>query len=76
MFIVFFFFFTVVYNDSIYVFGGYNGILDQHFNDFYAFDPKTNSWNLIKPHGKPPSARRRQACVVIGKKMFLFGGTR
>ncbi|XP_055836798.1 kelch domain-containing protein 3 [Episyrphus balteatus] len=64
-----------IYNGLIYVFGGYNGLLDQHFNDLYTFDIKTNLWNLVKPRGKAPSARRRQVCLVKGNRMFLFGGT-
>jgi N-acetylneuraminic acid mutarotase len=66
---------TVVYNSMIYIFGGYNGILDSHFNDLYYFDPIQNIWHLTKPNGTAPHARRRQTCLVIGKKMFLFGGT-
>jgi hypothetical protein len=34
-----------------------------------------NEWQLLKPLGKPPSRRRRQTCVVVGDKVFLFGGT-
>lgn len=64
-----------IYNNLIYVFGGYNGLLDQHFNDLYTFDPKANCWNLIKPHGKPPTPRRRQVGIVKGSRLFLFGGT-
>lgn len=64
-----------IYNGLIHIFGGYNGILEQHFNDFYTFDPKSNCWNLIKPFGQPPTARRRQVCIVKDKRMFLFGGT-
>lgn len=64
-----------IYHELIYVFGGYNGLLDQHFNDMHCFDPKTNRWSLVKTKGKMPSARRRQACLVKGTKMFLFGGT-
>jgi N-acetylneuraminic acid mutarotase len=64
-----------VFNSMIYVFGGYNGILDTHFNDLYCFDPVQNKWELAKPSGTPPNVRRRQTCLVIGKKMFLFGGT-
>ncbi|XP_017477425.1 PREDICTED: kelch domain-containing protein 3 [Rhagoletis zephyria] len=64
-----------IYNGLIYIFGGYNGLLDQHFNDFYTFDPKSNCWNLIKPFGRPPTARRRQVCIVKDTHMFLFGGT-
>lgn len=68
--------FVVIFNNLIYVFGGYNGLLDQHFNDLYTFDPKVNQWNLVKPHGKPPTPRRRQVGIVKGSRLFLFGGTR
>ncbi|XP_030379049.1 kelch domain-containing protein 3 [Scaptodrosophila lebanonensis] len=64
-----------VYNKLIFVFGGYNGLLDQHFNDLYTFDPRTKIWNLIRPNGKAPTARRRQCAIVMGTRMFLFGGT-
>ncbi|XP_034652342.1 kelch domain-containing protein 3 [Drosophila subobscura] len=64
-----------VYNKLIYVFGGYNGLLDQHFNDLYTFDPRSKLWNLIRANGKAPTARRRQCAIVIGTQMFLFGGT-
>lgn len=67
--------FTVVYNDLIYIFGGYNGLLDLHFNDLHCFDPASNVWHLVETRGTSPKARRRQSCIVIGKKMFLFGGT-
>ncbi|XP_068159477.1 kelch domain-containing protein 3 [Drosophila tropicalis] len=64
-----------VYNKLIFVFGGYNGLLDQHFNDLYTFDPMTKLWNLIRANGQAPTARRRQCALVTGSKMFLFGGT-
>lgn len=65
-----------VYNNLIYIFGGYNGNLDQHFNDMYCFDPKHNLWSRVMTKGKTPKARRRQVCLVIGMRMYLFGGTR
>jgi len=34
-----------------------------------------NEWKLVKPLGKPPTKRRRQVCLVVGDKVFLFGGT-
>ena len=30
---------AVEYNGCLYVFGGYNGLLDTHFSDLYKFDP-------------------------------------
>jgi len=41
----------------------------------YTFDPRTKLWNLIRANGKAPTARRRQCAIVMGTKMFLFGGT-
>ncbi|EDX15315.1 GD17746 [Drosophila simulans] len=57
------------------VFGGYNGLLDHQFNDLYTFASRTKLWNLIRANGKAPTARRRQCAIVIGTRMFLFGGT-
>ena len=34
-----------------------------------------NEWKLMTPQGKCPSKRRRQSCLVVGDKVFLFGGT-
>jgi hypothetical protein len=34
-----------------------------------------NEWKLVKPVGKPPTKRRRQVCLVVEDKVFLFGGT-
>lgn len=100
-----------VYNNLLYVFGGYNGtslyctlkmyfsrqilskmeinskiieninwqhtgIIDQHFNDLYCFEPKLNTWSRVITKGNVPRARRRQVCLVVGKRLFLFGGTR
>lgn len=59
----------------MWVFGGFNGILDLHFNDLHCFDPIRNIWQNIETHGTKPKIRRRQSCVVIGSKMYLFGGT-
>ncbi|XP_021921370.1 kelch domain-containing protein 3 isoform X2 [Zootermopsis nevadensis] len=64
-----------VYKGNLYIFGGYNGLHDEHFNDLYRFSSEHNEWQLLKPLGKPPSKRRRQACLLVGDKVFLFGGT-
>ncbi|EDW56407.1 GM16906 [Drosophila sechellia] len=57
------------------VFGGYNGLLDQQFNDLYTFDSRTKLWNLIRANGKAATAQRGQCAIVIGTRMFLFGFT-
>lgn len=67
---------AVVYDDKLYIFGGYNNLLGRHFNDFYQFDPMTLIWRQVRVHGLAgPIPRRRQCCLVIGHQMFLYGGT-
>ena len=34
-----------------------------------------NEWKLVQPLGKAPTKRRRQVCLVVGDKVFVFGGT-
>lgn len=65
-----------VYHNLLYIFGGYNGITDQHFNDLYCFDPDKNRWCSVTTRGAVPKPRRRQVCLVIDKRLYLFGGTR
>lgn len=60
----------------MYIFGGYNPLKEQHYNDLYEFDPQTNNWKQLHPLGEGPCRRRRQACVVVGDRVYLFGGTR
>lgn len=64
-----------VYEGHLYIFGGYNGLCNVHFNDLYRFSPVHNKWHQLEPLGRPPSKRRRQACLVVEDKVFLFGGT-
>ena len=68
---------SFVYNNDIYIFGGYNGVERIHFNDLYKFNPQSNLWTKIITKGKhKPCPRRRQCCCVVGDKLYLFGGTR
>ncbi|GLV40018.1 uncharacterized protein CBL_10914 [Carabus blaptoides fortunei] len=64
-----------VHKQFMYIFGGYNGNMDRHFNDLYRYDPIKQVWNLINTIGKRPCERRRQSCIVVGDRMYLFGGT-
>nr|XP_023015220.1 kelch domain-containing protein 3-like [Leptinotarsa decemlineata] len=66
---------SFVYNDKMYIFGGYNSLRERHYNHMYEFDPKTMVWRKLHFEGEIPSERRRQACVVVGDRLFLFGGT-
>lgn len=64
------------YKDQLFIFGGFNGNLDRHFNDVYCYNVDRNQWNLVKTHGTGPKPRRRQVCLVVGSRLFLFGGSR
>lgn len=64
-----------LYQEKLYIFGGYNGIHDVHFADMYRFDPQTNHWSIVKVQGVGPCPRRRQCCCLIDHRVFLFGGT-
>ncbi|CAF3558194.1 unnamed protein product [Adineta steineri] len=64
------------HNGKLYIFGGYNNVIDTHFNDLHEFNPLTSLWRRIKPHGIiNPVPRRRQCCLVIDHRMYMFGGT-
>ncbi|CAF2252329.1 unnamed protein product [Rotaria magnacalcarata] len=64
------------HHGKLYIFGGYNNVMSLHFNDLYEFNPLTLLWHRIKPHGIPnPVPRRRQCCLVIDDRMYMFGGT-
>jgi len=62
-------------DDTLLIFGGYNGTDNAHKSDLWQLDPTTFSWKQIKPRGKGPEPRRRQALCQVGTKLFLFGGT-
>jgi N-acetylneuraminic acid mutarotase len=50
--------------------------MDLHFNDLHEYNPLTSVWRRIKTHGiSNPVARRRQCCLVIDHRMYMFGGT-
>ncbi|XP_018336196.1 kelch domain-containing protein 3 [Agrilus planipennis] len=64
-----------VHNNKMYIFGGYNALFVEHYNDMFEFNPVTLEWKMMNPLGKAPCNRRRQACIVSGDRLFLFGGT-
>uniref|UniRef100_A0AAF5PSP2 Kelch domain-containing protein family protein n=1 Tax=Wuchereria bancrofti TaxID=6293 RepID=A0AAF5PSP2_WUCBA len=64
-----------VRNNKMYIFGGYLGTENRHLNELHEFDPATSCWRRLKPFGTGPSPRRRQCVVVVGERVFLFGGT-
>lgn len=69
-------FLLVAYSGKLYIFAGYNNVLGYHFNDLHEFDPLTSTWRRVRTSGiSNPVPRRRQCCLVITDRMYMFGGT-
>ncbi|KAL3266083.1 hypothetical protein HHI36_010269 [Cryptolaemus montrouzieri] len=64
-----------VHDGNMYIFGGYNALQGKHFNDLFEFSPSKLEWRKITTFGEVPCERRRQSCVLVGNRVFLFGGT-
>ncbi|XP_033754886.1 kelch domain-containing protein 4-like [Pecten maximus] len=62
----------------IIVFGGFHdNIRDyKYYNDVYAFDLETYSWNKLEPSGAPPAPR--SGCIMAAipdqTKVIIYGG--
>uniref|UniRef100_A0A915IZ08 Signal recognition particle subunit SRP68 n=1 Tax=Romanomermis culicivorax TaxID=13658 RepID=A0A915IZ08_ROMCU len=63
------------YNDELYIFGGFNGNSKEHFNDLFKYDAHSKKWVKMLAGGLSPRPRRRQCCVPVADRVFLFGGT-
>ncbi|XP_039253486.2 kelch domain-containing protein 3-like [Styela clava] len=64
-----------IHEDSIYIFGGFNSKLNEHYNDLWKFDMKSGLWKEISVHGVGPCPRRRHCCCYKDNKAYIFGGT-
>ncbi|UJR20321.1 hypothetical protein I4U23_023452 [Adineta vaga] len=64
------------YDGKLYIFAGYNDVVGLHYNDLHEFNPITSVWRRVKTYGIPtPIPRRRQCCLAIDHRMYMFGGT-
>ena len=66
----------VHYQSRIYVFGGFSDT--GCFNHMFSMDVSgsgTHEWETIPQQGSTPSPRHGHSAVVVGKEMFVFGGT-
>lgn len=64
---------AVVFRDSLYIFGGYDG---SYRSDLHAFHFPSGVWRQITAAGDIPRARYRGTCVVCPSagSMILHGG--
>jgi Kelch motif protein len=65
---------AVIWNDAMYVYGGFNGLT--YFDDMYRYEFATNSWSKICALGSPSSAGKRNGhtAVVHDNSMYVIGG--
>ncbi|XP_077989596.1 kelch domain-containing protein 1-like [Glandiceps talaboti] len=64
-------------NNKLYVFGGVVSSGNSEIvesNDLLVFDSDSQTWSKAPTQGQPPSPRSGATMVVIGNKLYLFGG--
>jgi len=62
---------AVVYRQSVYIFGGYDG---SYKSDLHEFDFNLCQWSVVPAAGRRPRSRYRATAVVHKNMMILFGG--
>jgi len=66
---------SCIVGNKLYVFGGY-GIQNESFLNVRTFNLDTKSWNTPQcaAAGMFPRNRYSSSCVVLGKRILIFGG--
>jgi len=67
----------VVADLQLVVFGGHAYLGDgkfEYLNDVWVCDITTLSWQKVYVGGTPPAKRYGMSCVIVGSRMFCFGG--
>mmetsp|Transcript_86146 Transcript_86146/g.241096 ORF Transcript_86146/g.241096 Transcript_86146/m.241096 type:complete len:295 (+) Transcript_86146:2-886(+) len=62
---------SVVYGNSLFLFGGYSG--QERLNDLYEFRFDCNTWFAMSTED-PPSGRSSLVAEVFNNSLFVFGG--
>lgn len=63
----------MVYDNRMYVFGGSDGE-GRMYNDIWAFDFQTRTWNQIPAAGFIPTAREHCAAALVDDALYVIGG--
>lgn len=66
---------SFIYKDEIYVIGGYD-IGKGNINEISKLNlaEKYNSWTTIKTSGESPSSINHSSSILVGYKLYIFGG--
>lgn len=62
----------VLFESSLYIFGGYDG--KAKYSDMHAYSLTTYQWEEIHATGMLPMPRFGHSAVVCGRAMYVFGG--
>ena len=64
----------VIFQNYIYIFGGYDG--DNYLNDMWKYEIDINTFTNITPPSNNPAARRHHDMAIdpAGEKIYMFGG--
>jgi len=62
---------AVVYRDSVFLFGGYDG---SYKSDLHEFNFTLSQWNVVPAAGRRPRSRYRATADVHKNMMILYGG--
>lgn len=63
---------TVASKNSLFLFGGHDGI--NHLNDLHEFNTVSNTWSEIKYEDKLLNGLRGHSANCIGNSLYIFGG--
>jgi N-acetylneuraminic acid mutarotase len=63
---------AVVYNNDIYIFGGWNGGASN--NEFFRYNIVRDEWTQVTGTGEAPAPRRSHCACVYGNAMYVWGG--
>jgi len=63
-----------VINNAMYIFGGYEEVIERFGQDVYRLDLSSYTWKLLSCTGEPPVHRDFHSATAIGQNMFIFGG--
>ncbi|KAJ5074183.1 hypothetical protein M0811_00812 [Anaeramoeba ignava] len=61
-----------IYEDKMYIFGGYN--ISKYLNDIYSFSFTNKIWKKESNSENKPIERRWSSSVLFNNKIWIFGG--
>eukprot|EP00918_Siedleckia_nematoides_P057974 GHVU01126404.1.p1 GENE.GHVU01126404.1~~GHVU01126404.1.p1 ORF type:complete len:302 (-),score=41.30 GHVU01126404.1:1339-2244(-) len=65
---------ATVYDNKLYIFGGFSKESHSAFNEVWFFDLENKSWNFVEPEGTVPNARHGHVGVRVDDTWIIHGG--